>query len=76
MSISLASRNGCITLRSTTFRERKASVAPAMLWMANSSRATRQCRFRHWDEMRVRTAPPKGIRLAKPESSRLSNAAG
>src|ERR1035437_644312 len=36
----------------------------------------RQCRFRHCEEMRVRVAPPKGIRLAKPTSSRLISEAG
>ena len=57
-------------------RERYAFVAPGMLWIENSSFATRQCRFRHCEEMRVRTAPPKGIRFASPESSRLSSPAG
>ena len=65
-----------MTRRVTISRERTASCEPSMLPTANSSSAMRQWRLRHCDDTRVRVEPPKGIRLARPLSSRFSSAAG
>ena len=54
---SLASRMRLYHLALHDVAGAQGGVAPAMLWMANSSWATRQCRLRHWDEMRVRSSP-------------------
>ena len=65
-----------MTRRVTISRERTASCEPSILPTENSSSAVRQCRLRHCDETRVRVAPPNGIRLARPLSSRFRRAAG
>ena len=65
-----------MTARSTILRDRMASVAPSMAWREWGPSAVRQWRFRHWDEIRRRTEPPKVSLLANPFSSLFNRVPG